>query len=580
MADDPASGADGGATLDEQRLERLLEVGRTLTSELDLEAVLETVLEAARDVTGARYAALGIVGPDRTLERFLFTGIDEATRERIGELPRGRGVLGVLIDDPRPICLDDVGAHPKSFGFPAGHPPMSTFLGVPIEIRKQAYGNLYLTEKRGGPFDEQDEQAAIVLAQWAAIAIDNARLFTNARDRGDQLARAVTRLEATAEIAQAVGGETRLDRVLETIVKRARALVEARALVVLLEEHGNLAVAAAAGELGPAGQYLSLPVDGAAWRRVMVGRATERVDDIGSRLGISLSELGIEATAALLVPLVFRGRSIGVLGAFDRAGDQGPTFDDDDEALLQSFAASAALAVATAQSMSEARMRASIQASERERARWARELHDDTLQGLGALRVRLAAARRSGQLEAAVADAVDQIEGQIANLRALITELRPAALDELGLAAAIESLAGSHAATTGLEVELDLALPESDGEPSEELREIESAVYRLVQEALTNVAKHAQAERVRIEVVERGRGIDVLVRDDGIGFDMDRREQGFGLVGMRERVTLAGGSLSIVSTPGGGTELRGRVPLRVPADEDGQLDILRARRPA
>ena len=579
MAEDRAQGGDGGATLDEQRLRRLLAVGRTLTSELDLEAVLETVLEAARDVTGARYAALGIVGHDRSLERFLFTGIDEATRERIGELPRGRGVLGVLIDDPRPIRLGDVGAHAKSFGFPAGHPPMSTFLGVPIEIRNRAYGNLYLTEKRGGPFDEQDEQAAIVLAQWAAIAIDNARLFTSARERGDQLARAVTRLEATAEIAQAVGGETRLDRVLETIVKRARALVEARALVVLLEERGNLTVAAAAGELEPAEREPSLPVDGAAWRRVMLERATERVDDIGSRLGISLSELGISATAALLVPLVFRGRSIGVLGAFDRAGAQGPTFDDEDEALLRSFAASAAMAVVTAQSMSEARMRASIQASERERARWARELHDETLQGLGALRVRLAAARRSGQLEATVADAVEQIENQIANLRALITELRPAALDELGLAAAIESLAGSHAATTGLEVELDLALPESEGEPSEELREIESAVYRLVQEALTNVAKHAQAERVWIEVAERGEAIEVVIRDDGVGFDMDKREQGFGLVGMRERVTLAGGSLSIVSTPGTGTELRGRVPLRA-AGEDDQLDVLPTPRPA
>ena len=579
MADDAGDGRDDGATLDEQRLRRLLEVGRTLTSELDLEAVLETVLEAARDVTGARYAALGIVGKDRMLERFLFTGIDEVTRERIGELPRGRGVLGVLIDNPRPIRLNEVGAHPKSFGFPAGHPPMSTFLGVPIEIRKQAYGNLYLTEKRGGPFDEQDEQAAIVLAEWAAIAIDNARLFTSARERGDQLERAVARLEATSEIARAVGGETRLDRVLETIVKRARALVGARALVVLLEDRGNLTVAAAAGELESAAQEPTLPVDGAAWRRVMLGRGTERVDDIGSRLGISLTELGIEATAALLVPLVFRGRAIGVLGAFDRAGQQGPTFDAEDEALLESFAASAAMAVATAQSMSEARMRASMQASERERARWARELHDETLQGLGALRVRLAAARRSGQLEAAVGDAVEQIESQIANLRALITELRPAALDELGLAAAIESLADSHAATTGLEVELNLALAESDGEPPEEHREVESAVYRVVQEALTNVAKHAQAERVWIAVSQDDDTIEVVVRDDGVGFDMDRREQGFGLVGMRERVTLAGGSLAIVSTPGTGTELRGRVP--VPRlDEGDGLGTPQAQRPA
>lgn len=566
-----------GVALDERQLRRLIEVGRTLTSELDLETVLEIVLEAARELTTARYAALGIVAPDGGLERFLFTGIDEETRAGIAELPKGRGVLGVLIDDPRPIRLSEVGAHPKSFGFPAGHPPMSSFLGVPIEIRNQAYGNLYLTEKRDGDFDEQDEQAALVLAEWAAIAIDNARLFTSALERRDQLERAVTRLEATSEIAQAVGGETRLDRVLETIVKRARALVEARALVVLLEDRGNLVVAATAGEFDPGVQGRMLPIDGAAWRRVMVGREAERVDDIGARLGISLTDLGVNATAALLVPLVFRNRAIGVLGAFDRAGLGEATFDSEDEALLRSFAASAAMAVATAQSMAEARLRESIQASERERARWARELHDDTLQGLGALRVRLAAALRAGELEAAVGDAVRQIEDQIANLRALITELRPAALDELGLAAAIEGLADSHAATTGLAVTLEVGL--KDAASADRHRELESAIYRLVQEALTNVAKHARAESVWIEVVEHDETIEVVVRDDGVGFDMDKRGHGFGLIGMRERVTLAGGSLSIVSTPGAGTELRGRVPVN-PPESDVPSAVWRERRPA
>jgi signal transduction histidine kinase len=564
--------ADEGAnppTLDERRLRRLIDVGRTLTSELDLESVLETVLEAARELTGARYAALGIVASDGSLERFLFTGIDDETREQIAELPKGRGVLGVLIDDPKPIRLAEVGAHSKSFGFPAGHPPMSTFLGVPIEIRGKAYGNLYLTEKRGTEFDAADEQAAIVLAEWAAIAIDNARLFTSALDRRDQLERAVARLEATSEIARAVGGETRLDRVLETIVKRARALVEARALVVLLEDRGSLTVAATAGELEPSAHGRMLPIDGAAWRRVMVGREAERVDDIGSRLGISLSDLGLEASSALLVPLVFRNRAIGVLGAFDRVSGDTTTFDEEDQGLLRSFAASAAMAVATAQSMAEARLRESIEASERERARWARELHDETLQGLGALRVRLAAALRSGQLEQAVPGAVAQIEDEIANLRALITELRPAALDELGLEAAIESLAESHAATTGLDVKLELALTPDAAEPTGRDGELESAIYRLVQEALTNVAKHARAEHVWIEVAEHSGTIEVVVRDDGVGFDMDKRGHGFGLVGMRERVALAGGSLSIVSTPGAGTELRGRVPTVRPAEEPG-----------
>ena len=554
----------GADALDEHRLRRLIDVGRTLTSELDLEAVLQTVLEAARDLTGARYAALGIITGEGALERFIFTGIDDETRRGIAELPQGRGVLGVLIDDPRPIRLADVGAHPESFGFPAGHPPMSSFLGVPIEIRHQAYGNLYLTEKAGDEFDQHDEAAAVILAEWAAIAIDNARLFTSALERRDQLERAVLRLEATAEIARAVGGETRLDRVLETIVKRARALVEARAMAVLLEDRGSLVVAATAGDFEAAVQGTELPIDGAAWRRVMAERETERVDDIGSRLGISLTGLGVEANAALLVPLVFRSRSIGVLAAFDRAGPE-PVFHADDEALLNSFAASAAMAVATAQSMAEARLRESIQASERERARWARELHDETLQGLGALRVRLAASLRSGEVQTAARDAVVQIEDQIANLRSLITELRPAALDELGLGAAIESLADSHRATTDLEVDMTLDLAHEQGRAPERLeRELESALYRLVQEALTNVTKHAQADNVWIEVVEGPETIEVVVSDDGVGFDMDDGGHGFGLIGMRERVALAGGSLSIVSTPGVGTELRGRVPAATP----------------
>ena len=215
--------------LDETRLRRLLEVGRTLVSELELEAVLASVLEAARDLTGARYAALGGLNKQRDgLEQFLALGIDQATRKRIGDLPRGHGVLGVLISDPKPLRLTDVGSHPRSYGFPAAHPPMHSFLGVPIKIRDDVYGNLYLTEKLGGDFDEADEQAVIVLAGWAGAAIHNARLYRDATERRDELQRAVSAFEASLAIARAVGGETELDRILELIVKRGRALIDAR----------------------------------------------------------------------------------------------------------------------------------------------------------------------------------------------------------------------------------------------------------------------------------------------------------------------------------------------------------------
>jgi signal transduction histidine kinase len=361
-------------------------------------------------------------------------------------------------------------------------------------------------------------------------------------------------------------GETRLDRVLETVVERARALVAAKTVLVLLEDRGLLVVAATTGEFKVERRGVRLQADGSAWRQVLAESQAERVYPVSGRLGVSLDELGIAAEGALLVPLTYRGRAIGVLAALDREGDS-PEFTPEDEALLMGFATSAAMALAAAQSMAEARLRESIDVAERERARWARELHDETLQGLGALRVRLAASLRLDHEEMgkAVATAVTLIEDEIANLRSLITELRPAALDELGLGAAIEGLADNHAATTGMGTQVNLALAREGGIVSERLdRELESSVYRLVQEALTNVAKHAEAESVWIEVAQDNTSVSIVVRDDGIGFDMDERPTGFGLVGMRERVALAGGSLTIVSTPGVGTVLRGRVPIERP----------------
>lgn len=361
-------------------------------------------------------------------------------------------------------------------------------------------------------------------------------------------------------------GENRLDRVLETVVERAQALVGAKTVMVLLEDRGLLVVAATVGEYEVERRGVRLQADGSAWRSVLANGKPERISALGGRLRASLERLGVQAESALLVPLIHRARSIGVLAAFDRDAER-REFSAEDESLLMGFAASAAMSLTAAQTMAEARLRESIDVTERERARWARELHDETLQGLGALRVRLSASLRLGHAEmgSAVEEAIAQIEDEIANLRSLITELRPAVLDELGLAAAIEGLAESHAAATGTEIHLDLELPGRDRGSQRPDREVESGVYRLVQEALSNVAKHADAESVWIEVSQDAEAISIEVRDNGAGFDMDERTRGFGLVGMRERVALAGGSLTIVSTPEVGTELRGRVPLERPS---------------
>src|SRR3954469_8210264 len=235
--------------VNEHRLRRLVEVGRSLVTVLDPEAVLERLLEVARELTGARYAAIGVLDERRErLERFLTAGIDEETHRAIGDLPRGRGVLGVLISDPRPLRLADVGAHAQSDGFPVNHPQMSTFLGVPIVIDGQGWGNLYLTEKADGEFTEEDEESVVVLSDWASIAIANARLYRTVRERRDELERTMRGLETTTEISLALAGVTNLDRVLELVVKRSRALINARSAEIALLDGDDFVVAAAAGE--------------------------------------------------------------------------------------------------------------------------------------------------------------------------------------------------------------------------------------------------------------------------------------------------------------------------------------------
>jgi len=553
--------------LGEDELRRLLEVGRTLVAELDLESVLQRVLDTARELTAARYAALGILDERKDeLERFLFIGISEEQRRMIGPLPRGRGVLGELIRDRKPLRLRDVTEHPRSYGFPAAHPSMTTFLGVPILIRGEAFGNLYLTEKDGGAeFTEHDEEFALVLAEWAAIAIENARLYQDADRRRGELERAVRGLEATSQISRAVGFETQLDRVLELIVKRSRALVEARSMLLLLDQSGQLVVSASAGEIPDDVLGVEVPIEGSLAGTVLVAGAPERVERLESRVGHGLEAIVGRSSSALVVPLGFRGKARGVLLALDRSRDQ-IGFDADDEHLLSSFAASAAIAIATAQSVETGRLEHSIRAAEAERKRWARELHDETLQELGALKLLLGTAqvgRDLDELRRRVALAVEQTDLTIRGLQGLITELRPAALDELGLEPALEALVERTAATSGLVVEARIELASGPGRRGARLDpELEGALYRLVQESLTNVIKHAGAERISLEMVEADARVTVTLRDDGVGFDPQRVAGGFGLIGMKERVQLVGGRLEIDSQPGGGTTVRAELPAR------------------
>lgn len=334
----------------------------------------------------------------------------------------------------------------------------------------------------------------------------------------DTVATTLRRLEATTEIALAISGDSDRDRVLGLIVERGRGLIEARALMILIADGAEMRVEAVAGERPE------------------------------------------HPRSVLDVPLVFRGRSYGSLVALDRIG-QGGVFTAADERLMRSFAASAAVAVANAQSVEEDRLRQRITAGEGERRRWARDLHDSTLQGLGGLRVMLASALSRDdpeQLERAGRESLDHIGAEIENLHSIIADLRPPALDTLGLGPALEGLAERIQSVHDVAVDADIRLPSAPGAESD--LELETTAFRIVQEALTNVAKHARPRRVRLEVGDEGDWLEILVQDDGVGFDTARPRAGFGLSGMRERVALAGGSLELSSAPGRGTRVSARLP--------------------
>jgi signal transduction histidine kinase len=568
-ADDVGAPATASERAVKDRTARsLLKIVRGVLAELDLDAVLDRVLESARELTGARYAALGVLNDARTeLARFVTVGIDEDIRLEIGSLPRGQGVLGELISNPAPLRLADVGRHPRSFGFPVGHPPMRTFLGVPILIDGTPFGNLYLTEKAEGvEFTDADEEATSMLADLAGVAIDHAKRYTGARDRRDELERTVAALDATTQFARAIGAETDLEVILELVAKRGRALVSARALLIELCRPEGLLVAAGAGELPQELIGQLVPLEDTVASHALRTRRTQHLEDELNRARYAehgLGRLGLGAEGGLAVPLVFQGRTYGVLLALDRLHD-GPRFNMEDQRLLEAFATSAATAVATAQSVATEHHRQRLTATEAERARWARDLHDETLQSLSALQIRLSNARRIGKPEAlmqAVEEAVEYLQAGIADLRALITDLRPAALDELGVEAALQALA-ERAEHRGIEVDASIDLAYEQGRAAvRHTPELEVALYRIVQEALNNAAKHGRAARAVLEIHEDATSVHLTVRDDGDGFDpATAQASGFGLLGMRERVHLLDGTLQIESSPGDGTTVRATLP--------------------
>ena len=534
------------------RLRGLIEAGIALGSELSLDALLQKLAETAADLTGARYAALGVIDESgQGLERFVYTGIDREQAEKIGELPRGRGILGALITDARSLRLHEITDDPRSVGFPPNHPPMRGFLGVPVILRGRAYGNLYLTEA-DGPFTEEDQELVETLASQAAVAIENARLYQDATNWSAQL-------EALNEVWTALAGEIELPRLLKLICRRLRGLIGARVVTIALPApDGTLRIEAADGAGADDILGLQLERAGSKSGRVLERRRAEQVDSLADD-----SEVDQEATrplgahTGLYVPLIAGARPIGVVVAHDKEGED-PRFSDDDLRLAETFATRAAIAVDLSARVAANALRRILEAQELERCRLARELHDQTGQELTSVLLGLKAveeAQSDAERVEALAAVREQVVGTLHDVRRIAVELRPKALDDFGLVAALERLRDTFSEQTGMRVDLESQI--RDRLPTE----VDTALYRIIQEALTNIVKHARANAVSIVLARKPGMVTAVIEDDGRGFTPVGSGEGLGLLGMGERLALLGGKLKIESSPGAGTTIVAEVPL-------------------
>ncbi len=533
----------GEVVTSRERLRALLDAVVAIGSDLDLRSTLRRIVEAACALAGARYGALGVLGPDRLLSDFITHGIDPEAHAAIGDLPHGRGVLGLLITDPRPVRMPDITRHPRSYGFPPNHPPMHSFLGVPVRTRDQIFGNLYLAEKQGADeFSDDDEEIVVALAAAAGAAIDNARLFALARRRERWLA-------AAAEITSVLLGTVRRAEALKLIARRAREAADAELVLVMLydEENSRYSIEVADGAdpryAGLAGKLMPVEEEVAQ----AFGREKHRTID-------NLREVAewpghVPEGPAMAAPLAGADTLHGVLIVAQKPSTVG---DGDDAALLSIFAGQAALAFERARAQEERELLVVLE----DRERIARDLHDVVIQRLFATGMQLqGVAPHTLRPEAArrINAAVDDLDTTIRDIRRSIFELRAPAGTSLRreLGGAVDAAAG----TLGFRPTLDVSGPVDSAVPDDVVPEL----LAVLREALSNVARHARAASVRVTVRAGDGQVSLQVEDDGVGLDPGLARGG--LVNMAERAHDLGGTFEAGARDGGGTVLRWRVPI-------------------
>jgi signal transduction histidine kinase len=538
-----------GDVLDTQeRLRGLLDAVVGINADLSLERALERIVASACELVGARYGALGVLGagPGRRLREFVTAGLTPEERAAIGDLPRGHGILGAIIDRPEPLRLPVLGEDPRSYGFPPNHPPMQTFLGVPIRIRDRIFGNLYLTEKRGGGlFTAEDEGVVVALAAAAGVVIENARLF-------EETARRQRWLEAAAEVTSALLTETEREDKLRRVAALAREVPAAdTAAVLLTEEDGRLRVVAVDGL--PEDDLLgtALEVWGTHLADVLEGGGALELSDITGDDRVP-HELAGPDGSLLLVPLRTTLTVSGVLAIGWSAGSE-QAFRDTDVRLVEAYADQAALAMQVAQAREDRSRLAVFE----DRDRIGRDLHDLVIQRLFAIGLTLEnAGRLAVRPEATqrISAAVDDIDATIKDIRRTIFELS-APTESADLRAQVGQAVTEMTPVLGFSPRVVTEGP-VDAVVGDDVRPHLLAVLR---EALSNVARHAGAASAEV-VLRAGDEVVLTVTDDGTGYRPGPRSSG--VRNMAERAAALGGTCTVTDRESGGTAVVWRVPAR------------------
>ncbi|MDV6014217.1 GAF domain-containing protein [Haloechinothrix sp. LS1_15] len=531
------------------QVDGLIEALLAVASGLELDATLRRIVNAAIDLVDARYGALGVRGHDGQLTEFIYEGIDDESAARIGTLPEGLGLLGELFNHPQPLRLDDLSTHPSSVGFPSNHPPMRTFLGVPIRVREKIFGNLYLTEKGNGkPFTEDDEVVVRALAAAAGIAIENAHLYEEARLQQ-------RRLEATGEISTELLRGTDPEPVLDLITERARELTRSdHAFLVLPDDPEippedvaelviSVTVGPGAGELGGR----AIPVAGSTTGEAFRSRTPSRVDRLSFDPGQGTSaRLG----PALVLPLRESDSVSGVLLTTRTPGSE--PFTEEQLPLAASFADQAALALQLARTHRQ--MRELDVLADRDRI--ARDLHDRVIQRLFAIGLSLQGVVpriRAGYVQQRLHGIVDDLQGVVADIRTTIFDLHTGHENAANLRDRLHSAANEMAGDSALHTAIRMSGPLSvvDGE----LADTAEAVVR---EAVSNVVRHARAQQLSL-TVSVADDLTIDVADDGVG--MPEKVARSGLRNLAQRAEDAGGMFRIEPAEPTGTRLVWSVPL-------------------